>query len=123
MLEQQKVTVTGHLRLKRGIYQLVTIAKFPDGTKKEKSKSTGLQEKGNKKRAERMLADLIREMEEHQNIKHAIYMLNAKERYNWFLREYKDLIDRVSHRHVASFLNMTPVTLSRLRKEFREQEE
>lgn len=64
MLEQQKVTVTGHLRLKRGIYQLVTIAKFPDGTKKEKSKSTGLQEKGNKKRAERMLADLIREMEE-----------------------------------------------------------
>lgn len=50
-------------------------------------------------------------------------MLNAKERYNWFLREYKDLIDRVSHRHVASFLNMTPVTLSRLRKEFREQEE
>lgn len=62
-------------------------------------------------------------MEEHQNIKHAIYMLNAKERYNWFLREYKDLIDRVSHRHVASFLNMTPVTLSRLRKEFREQEE
>ena len=66
---------------------------------------------------------LIREMEEHQNIKHAIYMLNAKERYNWFLREYKDLIDRVSHRHVASFLNMTPVTLSRLRKEFREQEE
>ena len=51
MLEQQKVTVTGHLRLKRGIYQLVTIAKFPDGTKKEKSKSTGLQEKGNKKRS------------------------------------------------------------------------
>lgn len=65
---------------------------------------------------------LIREMEEHQNIKHAIYMLSAKERYKWFLREYGDLIDRVSHRHVASFLNMTPVTLSRLRKDFREAE-
>ena len=64
---------------------------------------------------------LIREMEEHQNIKHAIYMLNAKERYNWFLQEYRDLIDQVSHRHIASFLNMTPVTLSRLRREFREQ--
>lgn len=60
---------------------------------------------------------LIREMKEHQIIKHAVYMFNARERYNWFLSQYENLIDQVSHKHIASFLNMTPVTLSRMRKE------
>lgn len=52
------------MRLKRGIYQMVTIAKYPDGTKREKSKTTKLQAKGNKKRAERMLSEYIREIKE-----------------------------------------------------------
>lgn len=59
---------------------------------------------------------LIIEIEEHQSIKHAMYMFDAKERYQWFLDTYDGLIDRVSHKHIASFLNITPVTLSRLRR-------
>ena len=39
----------------------------------------------------------------------------AAERYAWFTRSYPGLIDRVSHRYVASFLGITPVTLSRVR--------
>lgn len=45
-----------------------------------------------------------------------LYRATAMERYEWFLREYPGLIDVVPHKHIASFLNMTPVTLSRLRK-------
>lgn len=46
---------------------------------------------------------------------------SASERYRWFLSNYPGLIDRVPHRHIASFLNMTPVTLSRLRRAEREK--
>lgn len=66
---------------------------------------------------------LIQEMEEHRIIKQAVYMFNARERYNWFLAQYENLIEQVSHKHIASFLNMTPVTLSRMRKEVHEKTE
>ena len=64
MSEQQSILVSGRLRVKRGIYQMVILIKYPDGAKKEKSKSTGLQEKGNKKRAECMLRDFIQKTKE-----------------------------------------------------------
>ncbi|MEQ2617002.1 hypothetical protein AAAT94_07475 [Intestinimonas aquisgranensis] len=41
------------------------------------------------------------------------------ERYQWFLEAYPGLIDQVTHRYVASFLEMSPVTLSRLRSALR----
>ena len=66
---------------------------------------------------------LIIEMEEQQNIKNAMYMFDAKERYQWFLENYDGLMDRVSHKHVASFLNITPVTLSRLRRAEKQRSE
>lgn len=47
----------------------------------------------------------------------------AMERYRWFLRDYPGIIDRAPHRHIASFLNITPVTLSRLRREERRKQE
>ncbi len=40
---------------------------------------------------------------------------SARERYLWFLEKYPGLIDRVTHKHIASFLGMTPVQLSRVR--------
>lgn len=58
---------------------------------------------------------LIREMEEQQRIKHTIYMLDAQARYQWFQEEYPNLPALVSFKHIASFLNMSPVTLSRVR--------
>ncbi len=41
---------------------------------------------------------------------------SAKEKYEWFLEEYPGLIDLIPHTHIASFLNVTPVTLSRIRR-------
>lgn len=51
----------------------------------------------------------------HWETKKMLYMKTAKERYEWFLEKYPDMIDCVSHKDIASFLNITPVTLSRIR--------
>ena len=42
--------------------------------------------------------------------------MSARQRYLWFLDEYPGVIDEIAHRHVASFLSMTPVTLARVRR-------
>ncbi len=44
----------------------------------------------------------------------------AEQRYLWFLENYDGLIERVPHKYIASFLNITPVTLSRTRKKLSE---
>ncbi|HIQ74452.1 MAG TPA: Crp/Fnr family transcriptional regulator [Candidatus Cottocaccamicrobium excrementipullorum] len=65
-------------------------------------------------------AFLLRSGEYHMEIKRVIYGYDAMERYQWFLGKYPGLIQMIPNRHVASFLNMTPVTLSRIRKQLRE---
>ena len=40
---------------------------------------------------------------------------DATERFEWFCKEYPGMIDMVNNRYIASFLGITPVTLSRLR--------
>jgi len=42
-------------------------------------------------------------------------VLPARERLDWFRRNYEGLEDIFAHRHIASFLGVTPVTLSRAR--------
>lgn len=56
----------------------------------------------------------------HWEAKRALYQYSALQRYQWFCGAYPGVIDRVKHSYVASFLNMTPVTLSRLRRQLRE---
>jgi CRP-like cAMP-binding protein len=51
----------------------------------------------------------------HMDSRKMLCLKTAKERYEWFLVHYPGIIDRVSHKDVASFLNITPVTLSRVR--------
>jgi len=41
---------------------------------------------------------------------------NGEQRYRWFCKEYPQLLERITQYHIASFLGITPVSLSRLRK-------
>lgn len=43
-------------------------------------------------------------------------LCTGEQRYLWFCREYPHLLERIPQYHIASFLGMTPVSLSRLRK-------
>ena len=63
---------------------------------------------------------LIAAMKSHWELKRVLNSCTAVQRYQWFLKEYPGLIDRVSNKYIASFLGMTPVTLSRLRRTLRE---
>lgn len=53
-----------------------------------------------------------------KNAKHEAQLLmgNAEQRFRWFCKEYPQLLERLPQYHVASFLGITPVSLSRLRK-------
>ena len=53
---------------------------------------------------------------DHWTIKNMLCQHDAMERYEWFLQEYPGVIDEINNKYVASFLKMTPVTLSRLRR-------
>lgn len=58
---------------------------------------------------------LIKSLTIHWEDKMALHQYDAAQRYEWFLKRYEGLIDRVPHMYIASFLNISPVTLSRLR--------
>ncbi len=63
---------------------------------------------------------LLSALRRHWEVKAAMYQYDAMERYRWFMQAYPDLHRHVSGKHVASFLGMTQVTLSRLRRTLRE---
>lgn len=66
---------------------------------------------------------LAKALEEHRKLKQALNQYTALQRYQWFLQEYPGLIECVGNKYIASFLGITPVTLSRLRKDLRDAEE
>ncbi len=45
-----------------------------------------------------------------------LLMLSAEERYRLFLGQYKHLENRIPQYHIASYLGITPVALSRIRR-------
>lgn len=57
------MNVTGSLRVKRGIYQIVIDYVDATGQRRQKSESTGLVEKGNKRKAQALLEQRLRELE------------------------------------------------------------
>ena len=63
---------------------------------------------------------LVQGINRHLAIKKAMQELDAMSRYQWFLKDYPGLIDIANNKDVASFIGITPVTLSRLRRTLRE---
>ena len=63
---------------------------------------------------------LLDALRRHWEVKAAMYQYDAMERYRWFMQAYPNLCSHVSGKHIASFLGMTQVTLSRLRRTLRE---
>lgn len=64
---------------------------------------------------------LIEALKRHWEVKMIVYRYTAMQRYQWFLTAYPGLIDTISNKSIASYLAMTPVTLSRLRRQLREE--
>lgn len=58
---------------------------------------------------------LIQSMHRHLQLTKIVNQYSAEQRYKWFLSEYSDLVEKVSNKYIASFLNMSTVTLSRVR--------
>lgn len=53
-------------------------------------------------------------------LKVMVYQCTAMQRYEWFLKKFPGLADKVSNKYIASYLGMNPVTLSRLRRSVRD---
>jgi CRP-like cAMP-binding protein len=73
--------------------------------------------------AEPVLARLWRRYMEAHFVRHeareaTLQLEDAAGRYRWFLEQHPGLIERVPLYHVASYLGMTNVTLSRVRRSF-----
>lgn len=65
---------------------------------------------------------LIESFSMHWEMKLTLCRDTAMQKYQWFLRKYPGLVDQISNKCIASFLGMTPVTLSKLRRILREKE-
>jgi CRP-like cAMP-binding protein len=63
-------------------------------------------------------SSLVVENELARKTQHEIFLLkkSAEERYMMFHKMYPHLENRISQYHIASYLGITPVSLSRLRK-------
>lgn len=59
----------------------------------------------------------------HWELKNARYRYGASQRYQWFLKAYPELIEKVGNKYIASFLDMNPSTLSRQKAALRNGEE
>ena len=77
---------TGHLRSKRGVWQMVIEYQDENGQRRQKSESTGLQEKGNKRRAQQMLDERLDELSQQ----YTVTLENRKVLFLDFMRGWLD---------------------------------
>ncbi len=59
---------------------------------------------------------------EQWEMKRLRYEYDAKERYLWFCRTHPGAVDQMLNKHIASFLDMSPVSLSCIRRQLAEEE-
>lgn len=57
----------------------------------------------------------------HWEMRRVVSQLRARDRYLWFLERFPGVVDKIPVKYVGSLLGMTPVTLSRVRTELREE--
>lgn len=67
----------------------------------------------------RELSLAYKKLMEHEDI---VTNHRAKERYKYFVETYHDLVDVVSKKDIASYLHLSPESLSRVRKEYKEDQ-
>lgn len=77
---------TGHLRSKRGVWQMVIEYHDENGNRRQKSESTGLPEKGNKRRAQQMLHERLDELSQQ----YTVALENRKVLFLDFMRNWLD---------------------------------
>ncbi len=77
---------TGNLRVKRGVWQMVFEYQDPTGQRKQKSESTGLPEKGNKRRAQKMLDKRLDELSQQ----YTTALENRNVQFLTFMRSWLD---------------------------------
>lgn len=107
-------------QLKLDVPSLMTIEMLEDGNFFCVPISVVIQLQKNYKEALMLYNHLLTAaLETHWNLKRVLNSCTAVQRYQWFLKEYPGLIDRVNNKYIASYLGMTPVTLSRLRRMLR----
>lgn len=95
--------MTGSLRLKRGIWQMVFSYKDETGKWRTKSESTGLTERGNKRRAEAMLAARLDELGESSTQ----VLENSKVLFLDAMREWLDnmMVSQVRYNTLVQYKN------------------
>lgn len=64
---------------------------------------------------------LLRSLDRNWKEKMILRYCSAKERYEWFLKDYPEVARTVSSKYIASFLGITPVSLSRIRQQLRRE--
>ena len=53
------------------------------------------------------------------SLRSALVTMPAKERYLWFLKQYKDFPAQIPQKYIATYLHMLPQTLSEIRGELK----
>ncbi len=86
--------MTGSLQIKRGFYFIVLNTYDANGKRKQKWISTGLTEKGNKKRAEKMLQEKLRENEKTEKLVRTEMLFSDAVRY--WLNDVEIRVDAVT---------------------------
>lgn len=59
--------------------------------------------------------------QEQWELKRIRYEYNTLERYRWFCKKYPGASGKLKNKHIASFLDMTPPTLSNVRRQLAEE--
>ncbi len=114
--------MTGSLQIKNGKYQIVLNLTDSNGKRKQKWISTGLDVKGNKRNAEKLLREKLEEYEDCQVINSDIMFHNYLLHWLECVKNNIDIItyqsySSVVNSHIIPYFKMNPCRLSKLNRE------